>query len=160
MKKTWSRNSRVRLPLRILGCLVQSKWITGIFQSPESEFKKSAILPNSTIPEDNSPKNGQIAEDDSPRLAKSWLMASQNIKRISWNQQPKAIFHRWVIPACGKPELIGIFKLNFWGLKKPGRSLWLDIAIPEVRTKWLYVPLVSLSPTRTFKKRTAALKRS
>jgi hypothetical protein len=33
----------------------------------------------------------------------------------------KVIFRGQAIPACPKPELIGIFKLAFRGLKNPGK---------------------------------------
>jgi hypothetical protein len=36
-------------------------------------------------------------------------------KRILWNQQLKAVFQGQVIPAGRKPELIGIFLINFPG---------------------------------------------
>ncbi len=97
--------------------------------------------------------NSQIPEDDLPKMAKSWKMSYQewpnpgrwltkigqipacdkpeSQKRIWWNQQPKGIFWEWAIPACRKPELIGILKLTSRGLKNAGKSLWLDKAIPE-----------------------------
>jgi hypothetical protein len=47
------------------------------------------------------------------------------------------------IPVC-QPELVGIFKVTFRGLKNAGKSLLLDKAITEIRTKWFYDPLVRL----------------
>ncbi len=49
---------------------VQSKWLTSIFQSTESQFKNQANLRRWLT----STKNGQIPEDDLPRMAKSRKM--------------------------------------------------------------------------------------
>ncbi len=53
---------------------VQSKSLTGAFQSPESQFK------NRPNPKRWLTKNGQIPEDDLQRLAKSRLMTSWNLE--------------------------------------------------------------------------------
>ncbi len=54
------------------------------------------------------PETNQIPAYDKP----------ESQKRIWWNQHPKAIFRGPAIPACRKPEFIGIFKLTFRGLKR------------------------------------------
>jgi hypothetical protein len=43
----------------------------------------------------------------------------------------KAIIRGRAIPACHKPELIGIFKMTVGGLKNADKSRWLDKAIPK-----------------------------
>ncbi len=143
--------------------LVQSNWVSGVFHSPASQFKKqpphssqtnnsgrlpySPRLPN---PRRWLTENGQILEDGLPRVAKSQLTTSRfwpgpvhqlpwsgvtgksvckSQKRIWWNQKPKTIFRGQAIPACRKPEWIGIFKLVFRERKK---QLWLDRAIAEI----------------------------
>jgi hypothetical protein len=74
-------------------------------------------------------ENGQIPEDDLPRMAKSQRMTYRDwpnpgfrqagiSKEDLMNQQTKAIFRGRVILACRKPELIGIFKLTFAGTDK------------------------------------------
>ncbi len=52
-------------------------------------------------------------------------------KIIWWNQLPKVIIRGRAIPACPKPELIGIFKLTFMGLKNLGKWL-LDRVMSEI----------------------------
>ncbi len=82
------------------------------------------------------------AEDDLPRLAKYRLTTSRNcpghgtsITVILCHHQvnllnlkrglPKVIFRGRAIPACCKPELIGIYKLTFWELKNAGNHVHL-----------------------------------
>jgi hypothetical protein len=102
---------------------------------------------------------GQILENYLPRLAKyqmmtyqdwpnlglwqaSWFAKSQ--KRIWWNQQPKAIFWGFAIPACRKPELIGIFNWLSGDWKTPvslfdlAKPCWESLS----RWKWFYTPLL------------------
>jgi hypothetical protein len=50
-------------------------------------------------------------------------MTSRNLKRGFDETSSLTIFWGQAIPACQKPELIGIFKLTFWGLKNTGKSL-------------------------------------
>jgi hypothetical protein len=126
---------------------LQSKWITDVFQYLASQLK----WPN---PGRWLTENSQILEDDLPRLAKSQLPTSRNRpgpcninycdlvspasqfakyqNSVWWNRQPKAIFWGLVILGCRKPELTGVFKLTFWGLKNADKSHWLDKAIPEI----------------------------
>jgi hypothetical protein len=98
------------------------------------------------------PEEGQIPEDNLPRMAKSRKMTNRDChktsllydklepqKRIWWTQQPKAIFRGRAIPACHKPELIGIFKLTFRGLRNASKSLWLVKVIPGILKPHLMV---------------------
>ncbi len=84
---------------------VQSEWLFGFIESLESQLKNqpphsSQQFRNVTCRDWPNPRrwlmwpnsrrwlteNGQIPEDDLPRLAKSRITASRNL----WNQQPKA----------------------------------------------------------------------
>jgi hypothetical protein len=90
---------------------VHSKWITGVFQSPASQFEKPpphSSQPNnygrwlaetSLIPEDDLPRNGQIP-DDFPRMAKSRKMTYQE-----WLNPGKLLTEKSQISAYDKPEL-------------------------------------------------------
>ena len=78
-------------------------------------------------------------------------LAKSDDLMIWWNQLSKVIFQGHAIPACPKPELIGIFKLIFRGLKNPGKWLWLDKVISEI-LKSLKLVLCSSRETVSFKK--------
>ncbi len=106
----------------------------------------------------------QITEDDLPGPGRFRLMTSRNwpgpgkSSSVIWGRRkvillklPKVIFRGQAIPACPKPELIGIFKLTFRGLKNPGKWLWLDKFISEI-LKPLKLVLCSSRETVSLKK--------
>ncbi len=111
----------------------RGRWLTGAwpipaYDKPESATPRKVIFRDLVMPESHLGK---------PE------------KMIWWNQLPKVIFRGRVIPACPKPELIGIFKLTFRGLKNPGKWLKLDKVIsgilkPLKMVSWSSREIVSL----------------
>jgi len=68
-------------------------------------------------------------------LAKSRLTTSPNLKRgFDETSSLKPSFPGQRIPVCSQPELVGIFKVTFRGLKNAGKSLLLEKPITEIRT--------------------------
>ncbi len=119
--------------LRISGMVLSNQSDLPAFFSPRKVNLKIGLIPEMTFREWPNPrrwftKNCKIPGNDLPRLAESQLTTSRNLK---WGFDETSSVSHLPIPACCKPELIGIFKLTFRGLKNSGKSLWLDKAIPE-----------------------------
>ncbi len=136
--------------LRITKMSVANQSVLPAFFSPQQVNLKinHRILPNTTIPEDDllrlawsqkmtyrEWKNpGRLLTEISQISAYNKL---ESQKKMWLNQQPKAIIRGRAIPACRKPESIGIFKLT------PG-----DWKTPESHFDWTKSSQKSLSHSK------------